>query len=406
MASTWPSAGARSWEWSASRAAARPRSVWPSWACWVGRGASPPVRSAWTGELIGLGRASTARRSCAAARLTFVPQDPFRSFDPLRRMGPQVRRPLELHRGLSRGEADERVADLLARLGVAQPDAVMERYPHQLSGGLLQRAAIATALSCGPELVVADEPTTALDALVQVQVIESFLALVRELGTSLLVITHDLRLLERMADRIAAMYAGRIVEFGPAATAAAQRRATPTRPRSWSHPSWPPSRASACPPSRASRRRCPARSRPAPSRRAARVRTSAASHEAPAYPWPANRGRGLPPPHRVGSAGGPCGVPRRRGPDGGGSVIGPALSPRRARRSRNPGACASASACSSCWPSSSSSDRSSGRWTPPSSRSRVSASSASRSMRARPAIRWAPTPRAATCWRASSSAAA
>jgi oligopeptide/dipeptide ABC transporter ATP-binding protein len=91
----------------------------------------------------------------------------------------------------------------------------MRRYPHQLSGGLLQRAAIATALSCGPQLVIADEPTTALDALVQVQVIESFRQLVRELGTSLVVITHDLRLLERMADRIAAMYAGRIVEFGP-----------------------------------------------------------------------------------------------------------------------------------------------------------------------------------------------
>jgi oligopeptide/dipeptide ABC transporter ATP-binding protein len=104
----------------------------------------------------------------------------------------------------------------LTRLGVRQPEAVMERYPHQLSGGLLQRAAIATALSCGPQLVIADEPTTALDALVQVQVIDSFLRLVRELGTSLLVITHDLRLLERMADRIAAMYAGRIVEFGSA----------------------------------------------------------------------------------------------------------------------------------------------------------------------------------------------
>lgn len=167
------------------------------------------------GELIGateVDRTSTLR----GTRLTFVPQDPFRSFDPLRRMGPQVRRPLELHRGLAREEADERVRDLLTRLGVAQPEAVMERYPHQLSGGLLQRAAIATALSCGAELVIADEPTTALDALVQVQVIESFRRLVRELGTSLVIITHDLRLLERMADRIAAMYAGRIVEFGPA----------------------------------------------------------------------------------------------------------------------------------------------------------------------------------------------
>jgi oligopeptide/dipeptide ABC transporter ATP-binding protein len=91
----------------------------------------------------------------------------------------------------------------------------MERYPHQLSGGLLQRAAIATALSCGPQLVVADEPTTALDAIVQVQVIESFRRLVRELGTSLIVITHALRLLERMTDPTAAMYAGRIPEFPP-----------------------------------------------------------------------------------------------------------------------------------------------------------------------------------------------
>jgi peptide/nickel transport system ATP-binding protein len=152
--------------------------------------------------------------SWLGTRLTFVPQDPFRAFDPLRRMGPQVRRPLELHRHLAARDADERVADLLARLGVAEPASVMERYPHELSGGLLQRAAIATALSCDPELVIADEPTTALDALVQVQVIESFRRLVHELGTSLIVISHDLRLLERMADRIAAVYAGRVVEFG------------------------------------------------------------------------------------------------------------------------------------------------------------------------------------------------
>jgi oligopeptide/dipeptide ABC transporter ATP-binding protein len=149
-------------------------------------------------------------------RVSFVPQDPFRSFDPLRRVGPQVRRPLELHRGLTASEADARVVHLLGRLGVSGPADVMRRYPHELSGGLLQRATIATALSCEPELVIADEPTTALDAIVQVQVIDSFLPLVRELGTSMVVITHDLRLLGRMADQVAAMYAGRIVEFGPA----------------------------------------------------------------------------------------------------------------------------------------------------------------------------------------------
>jgi oligopeptide/dipeptide ABC transporter ATP-binding protein len=167
------------------------------------------------GELIG--SADTDKTAALrGARVSFVPQDPFRSFDPLRRMRPQVRRPLELHKGLSADPADARVVELLGKLGVAEPESMMQAYPHQLSGGMLQRAAIATALSCEPELVIADEPTTALDALVQQQVIGSFTSLVRELGTSVIVITHDLRLLERMADRVAVMYAGRIVEFGPA----------------------------------------------------------------------------------------------------------------------------------------------------------------------------------------------
>ena len=150
------------------------------------------------------------------AHISLVPQDPFRSFDPLRTVGPQIRRPLELHRGLTARQADDRVADLLGRLGVPEPATLTRAYPHELSGGMLQRAVIATALSCEPELVIADEPTTALDALVQTQVIESFMRLVGELDTSVVVITHDLRTLARMADRIAVMYAGRIVEFGPA----------------------------------------------------------------------------------------------------------------------------------------------------------------------------------------------
>ena len=172
-------------------------------------------RIALAGKIIGAsGEDSTA--PLRGRHISFVPQDPFRSFDPLRRMGPQIRRPLELHRGQSAAEADEQVIALMSRLGVPEPAAVMQRYPHQLSGGMLQRSAIATALSCRPKLVVADEPTTALDVLVQIQVIESFLELVHDLGTSLVIITHDLRLLRQTADRIAAMYAGRIVEFGPA----------------------------------------------------------------------------------------------------------------------------------------------------------------------------------------------
>ena len=169
-----------------------------------------------------------------------MPQDPFRSFDPLRRVGPQVRRPLELHRGLSSAEADERVADLLGRLGVPEPAGASWAATHTSSPAVCSSAPPSPRPSpASHELVIADEPTTALDALVQVQVIESFLPLVRELGTSMVVITHDLRLLERMADHIAAMYAGRIVEFGPAAAAAAAPRAIHTLPPCWSRPCGP-----------------------------------------------------------------------------------------------------------------------------------------------------------------------
>jgi oligopeptide/dipeptide ABC transporter ATP-binding protein len=127
-----------------------------------------------------------------------------------------MRRPLEQHRRLDPVAADARVSELLVRLGIDDPGHILAAYPHQLSGGMLQRAAIATALACEPALVIADEPTTALDAIVSRQVVDSFLALVHDLGTSLLVISHDLGLVGRMAARVAAMYAGRIVEFGPA----------------------------------------------------------------------------------------------------------------------------------------------------------------------------------------------
>ena len=226
----------------------------------------------------------------------------------------------------------------------------MERYPHQLSGGLLQRAAIATALSCGPELVIADEPTTALDALVQVQVIESFRRLVRELGTSLLVITHDLRLLERMADRIAAMYAGRIVEFGPSRRlldgAAAPlpcgapgvvrpgRRAGPARcPTIDGQPPALPGTFAPC----AFAPRCPR----ADERCCSEVPALSVAGRPRARPatTPSSQSRAR----------------RRHAGTRGRQRDRPGARPRRAHaRSRSPGACASASACSWSWPSSSS----------------------------------------------------
>jgi peptide/nickel transport system ATP-binding protein len=154
----------------------------------------------------------------------FIPQDPFSSFNPLRRVGPQIGRVLRLHHGAPRQVTEERVLELLSALGVADPRLVAASFPHELSGGLLQRAVIAATLIAEPELLIADEPTTALDVVVQNQVLLAFLRLVRELGTALLIITHDLGVLAETADHLAAMYAGRIVEFGPVTSVLAKPR--------------------------------------------------------------------------------------------------------------------------------------------------------------------------------------
>lgn len=149
-------------------------------------------------------------------RIAYVPQDPFGAFDPLRRVGPQVARPLRLHRGLDRGAAEAEAIRLLARLGVPEPEGAARRFPHEFSGGMLQRAAIAAALACRPDLVIADEPTSALDVIVRGQVLGAFLDLVAELHSSVLIVTHDLGILRSVASRVATMYAGAIVEEGPA----------------------------------------------------------------------------------------------------------------------------------------------------------------------------------------------
>jgi oligopeptide/dipeptide ABC transporter ATP-binding protein len=149
------------------------------------------------------------------ARIGFIPQDPFSSFDPLRRIGPQVGRVLRLHRDSSRRAAETKVLEILSALGIADPRGLASSFPHELSGGMLQRAVIAATLIAEPELLIADEPTTALDVVLQRQVLVEFLRLVREIGTALLIITHDLGVLAETADRLAAIYAGGIVEFGP-----------------------------------------------------------------------------------------------------------------------------------------------------------------------------------------------
>ncbi|SNT58704.1 peptide/nickel transport system ATP-binding protein [Streptosporangium subroseum] len=146
----------------------------------------------------------------------YVLQDALTSLDPLRRVGDEVAEPLEVHGLASRDDLDELVAGLLAEVGVPDPGERLMQYPHELSGGLRQRALIASAIAARPSLLIADEPTTALDVTVQAQVL-ALLEARREAGTAVLLISHDLAVVARLADHIAILYAGTVVERGPAA---------------------------------------------------------------------------------------------------------------------------------------------------------------------------------------------
>jgi oligopeptide/dipeptide ABC transporter ATP-binding protein len=145
----------------------------------------------------------------------FVFQDPMASLNALYTIGHQIRETIMLNLGLGRREADERVEGLLHKVGMARPRALMESYPHQLSGGMQQRVMIAIALACDPKLLIADEPTTALDVTVQAQILELIQSMTAELHTSVMLITHNLGIAAGMCDRVMVMYAGRIVEEAP-----------------------------------------------------------------------------------------------------------------------------------------------------------------------------------------------
>jgi peptide/nickel transport system ATP-binding protein len=155
-------------------------------------------------------------REFRGARIGFVLQDALSSLDPLRRIGNEVSEPLVVHTSLSKGERRRRVESLLSDVGIPEPRVRARQFPHELSGGLRQRALIASAIAAEPSVVIADEPTTALDVTVQAQVLD-LLAQKRSAGTAVLLISHDLTVVSRLADRIAVMYAGLIVEEGPAA---------------------------------------------------------------------------------------------------------------------------------------------------------------------------------------------
>lgn len=154
-------------------------------------------------------------RKIRGKNIAMIFQDPMTSLNPVLTIGRQITESLELHLRLSGREARRRAAELLALVGIPSPDKRLDDYPHQFSGGMRQRVMIAMALSCNPDLLIADEPTTALDVTIQAQILELINKLKDELGMAVIIITHDLGVVARMADRLNVMYAGMIVEEGP-----------------------------------------------------------------------------------------------------------------------------------------------------------------------------------------------
>jgi oligopeptide transport system ATP-binding protein len=155
-----------------------------------------------------------AMRKLRGKEIGFIFQDPLTSLNPTLTIGYQISEPIREHMGLSPKAARDRVVELLAKVGIPRPADRLKDYPHQFSGGMRQRVMIAIALSCDPKLILADEPTTALDVTIQAQILELIQKLSHEFGTAVLLITHDLGIAAGMCDRVNVMYAGRIVETG------------------------------------------------------------------------------------------------------------------------------------------------------------------------------------------------
>ncbi|MFM2399824.1 MAG: hypothetical protein RL341_1981 [Pseudomonadota bacterium] len=144
-------------------------------------------------------------------------QDPLTSLNPLYTVGRQLMETIQTHTDMNEAAARKRAIELLAETGIPAPDKRIDHYPHQFSGGMRQRVVIALALAVNPKLVVADEPTTALDVSIQAQIIQLLKKLCREHGTAVMLVTHDMGVIAETADRVAVMYAGRIAEIGPVA---------------------------------------------------------------------------------------------------------------------------------------------------------------------------------------------
>jgi len=148
--------------------------------------------------------------------IAMIFQDPMTSLNPTMTVGYQIRESIIEHQGLDKNAAKEKAIELISLVGITDPEKRYKQYPHQLSGGMRQRIVIAIALACNPKVLIADEPTTALDVTIQAQILELIKELQEKIGLSIIFITHDLGVVANVADRIAVMYAGKIIEYGEA----------------------------------------------------------------------------------------------------------------------------------------------------------------------------------------------
>src|SRR5712664_2151390 len=162
-----------------------------------------------------LNKPESEMRRIRGKRIAMILQDPMASLNPLFTIGDQVGEPLRVHEGVSRRGAWERARELLSAVRISAPSARLRNYPHELSGGMRQRIVGAIAISCGPRLLIADEPTTSLDVTIQAQYLSLLRELQRAQGLAMIFITHNLGIVARMCDNVAVMYGGRIVEAGP-----------------------------------------------------------------------------------------------------------------------------------------------------------------------------------------------
>ena len=157
-----------------------------------------------------------AMRALRGDRMAMIFQEPMTSLNPAYTIGDQLMEALQLHRPVGRAEARARAIELLGKVGITAAESRLSQYPHQLSGGLRQRVMIAMALMCEPELIIADEPTTALDVTIQAQILRLLADLQREMNMAMILVTHDLGVVARIADKVVVMYAGEVVEKGSA----------------------------------------------------------------------------------------------------------------------------------------------------------------------------------------------